>query len=37
MALTTLSSNIKISLKQGMDIWRGKVKQIHRNQMDERY
>ena len=37
MALSTLSGNIKVALRQGMNIWRGRVREIHRGQMDERY
>lgn len=37
MALATLSGNLKVALRQGMSIWRKRVKEIQRNQMDERY
>lgn len=30
MALSTLSGNLKVSLKQGMDLWRNHVREMHR-------
>ena len=37
MALLTLSDNVKVGLRQGMHLWRKKVREGQRHQMDERY
>ena len=37
MALSTFSNNLKIGLRQGMEIWRTRVRQHQKTQVDERY
>lgn len=37
MALSTLSGNLKVSLKQGMTLWRNRVREMHREELDDRY
>ena len=37
MALSTLSGNLKVSLKQGMNLWRNRVREMRREELDDRY
>ena len=37
MALSAISSNLKVGMKQGLDIWRNRVREHHQAQFDERH